>query len=113
MTRMASETLVLMALLLPALGALGMACHQEDESEIGYGPNPPPSEGRQCRLWVTKPHLGYPATWGNGTMVALAASSRIVICSKGCSCSNSSRVARRASRVRITRASVVVLKCGR
>ena len=60
----------------PVLGVLGMSCHHEDGTEIGYGPNPPPTEGRTCRLWVTTPHLGYPATWGNGTMVAFPASSR-------------------------------------
>ena len=59
-----------------ALGVLGLACHHEDESEIGYGPVPAPARGRSCFLWVTKPHLGYPATWGNGTMVALPATTR-------------------------------------
>ena len=59
-----------------ALGVLGLACHYEDESEIGYGPVPAPAQGRSCFLWVTKPHLGYPATWGNGTMVALPATTR-------------------------------------
>ena len=59
-----------------ALGVLGLACHSEDESEIGYGPAPAPAQARSCFLWVTKPHLGYPATWGNGTMVALPATTR-------------------------------------
>lgn len=59
-----------------ALGVLGLGCHFEDENEIGYGPVPAPAEGRKCFLWLTKPHLGYPATWGNGTMVALPAQTR-------------------------------------
>jgi len=59
-----------------ALGVLGFACHYEDEREIGYGPVPAPDEGRKCFLWITKPYLGYAATWGNGTMVALPASTR-------------------------------------
>ena len=59
-----------------ALGVLGLGCNFEDESEVGYGPMPAPAEGRKCYLWVTKPHLGYPATWGNGTMVAFPARTR-------------------------------------
>lgn len=58
------------------LGVLGIGCLHEDDHEIGYGPVPAAAEGRSCFLWVTKPHLGYPATWGNGTMVALPARNR-------------------------------------
>lgn len=59
-----------------ALAAIGIGRHVEDESELGYGPVPPPAEGRKIFLWVTKPHLKYPATWGNGTMVAFPARTR-------------------------------------
>lgn len=58
------------------LGSLGLACHYADDNEIGYGPRPPPARGRKCLLWITKPHLSYPATWGNGTMVAFPAATR-------------------------------------
>jgi catechol 2,3-dioxygenase-like lactoylglutathione lyase family enzyme len=58
------------------LSTLGLACHYADDSEIGYGPAPAPETGRKCFLWVTKPYLGYPATWGNGTMVAFPAETR-------------------------------------
>ncbi len=59
-----------------ALATLGMARSFETETEIGYGENPPPVTGRQRYFYVTKPYLAAPATWGNGTMVALVASSR-------------------------------------
>ena len=59
-----------------ALGVLGWGCHAADDNEIGYGPVPAPDSGRRCILWVTKPYLTYPATWGNGTMVALPAQTR-------------------------------------
>lgn len=58
------------------LGVLGLGCHYADESEIGYGLQPAPSQGRKCFLWITKPYLNYPATWGNGTMVAFPAETR-------------------------------------
>ena len=59
-----------------SLAVLNIGCHFEDDSEIGYGPVPAPASGRKCFLWVTKPHLGYAATWGNGTMVAFPAATR-------------------------------------
>jgi predicted lactoylglutathione lyase len=62
------------------LGGLDIGCHYEDESELGYGPMPAPAEGRKCFLWVTKPHLKYPASWGNGTMVAFPAATRQAVC---------------------------------
>ena len=59
-----------------AMAVLGNGCHYEDDNEIGYGPVPAPATGRKIFLWVTKPHLQYPATWGNGTMVAFPAATR-------------------------------------
>lgn len=59
-----------------ALAPLGMVRSYEDENEVGYGDQPPPSAGRQRHLFITKPYLKAPATWGNGTMVALVAKSR-------------------------------------
>ena len=59
-----------------ALAVLGMACTFEDGGEVGYGSAQPAAGERKVKLWITKPHLGYPATWGNGTMVALAAKTR-------------------------------------
>ncbi len=59
-----------------ALATLSMARSSLSEKEIGYGESSPPATGRQRYFYVTKPYLAAPATWGNGTMVALAASSR-------------------------------------
>ncbi len=55
------------------MATLGLVCHASSDDEIGYrypADQAPPSE---CRLWVLKPVLKLPATWGNGTMVALQA----------------------------------------
>jgi catechol 2,3-dioxygenase-like lactoylglutathione lyase family enzyme len=40
-----------------ALAPLGMTRSFENESEIGYGENPPPPSGRQRYFYVTKPYL--------------------------------------------------------
>lgn len=57
---------------------LGLACNVESGDEIGYGPAPS-SEARLCRLWILKPLLKLPATWGNGSMVALTANTRAAV----------------------------------
>jgi catechol 2,3-dioxygenase-like lactoylglutathione lyase family enzyme len=62
-----------------ALAPLGMVRSFENESEIGYGENPPPSSGRQRYFYLTKPYLKLPATWGNGTMVAFSAKTRAAV----------------------------------
>jgi catechol 2,3-dioxygenase-like lactoylglutathione lyase family enzyme len=62
-----------------ALAPLGYICHAADNDEIGYGPKDVSSNVRSCRLWITKPFLKLPATWGNGTMVALTAETRIQV----------------------------------
>lgn len=62
-----------------ALKPLGMVLSFENESEIGYGEDPPPATGRQRYFYLTKPFLKLPATWGNGTMVAFSAPSRAAV----------------------------------
>ncbi len=58
-----------------ALAPLGIARVHEDANELAYAA--PAAAGlQQVKLWLVRPYLGYPATWGNGTMVAFAASSR-------------------------------------
>ena len=59
-----------------ALGTLGFTCRTSDENGMGYVPAGWPEGGTECLIWVEKPFLEYPATWGNGSMVALAAPSR-------------------------------------
>jgi catechol 2,3-dioxygenase-like lactoylglutathione lyase family enzyme len=53
------------------LGALGITRQASDASEIGYAM----AGDTRCRLWVTKPFDGQPATTGNGSMPALVATS--------------------------------------
>jgi catechol 2,3-dioxygenase-like lactoylglutathione lyase family enzyme len=48
----------------------------EDDQEIGYGEAEPPKQGRARYLFITKPFMKVPASWGNGTMIAFAAPSR-------------------------------------
>jgi catechol 2,3-dioxygenase-like lactoylglutathione lyase family enzyme len=60
----------------PVMATLGFARHYTDDQEIGYGPVPPPITWRKCFVWITKPYMKLPATWGNGTQLALPALSR-------------------------------------
>ncbi len=62
-----------------ALATLGLVCHVSSDDEIGYRYSADHAEPSECRLWVLKPVLKLPATWGNGTMVALKAESRAVV----------------------------------
>jgi len=57
-----------------ALATLGHACTVAEETEIGYSP---PQGG--VLLWIVKPFLELPATWGNGTMLALEAQNRAAV----------------------------------
>lgn len=59
-----------------ALATLGFRCKTSGESGMGYIPAYWPEGGTECLIWVEKPFLEYPATWGNGTMIALPAESR-------------------------------------
>lgn len=58
-----------------ALAPLGVARVYEDANELAYAASVAAGQ-HQVKLWLVKPYLGYPATWGNGTMVALAAKTR-------------------------------------
>jgi catechol 2,3-dioxygenase-like lactoylglutathione lyase family enzyme len=62
-----------------ALAPLGLACNAESADEIGYGYPADRGDARLCRLWILKPVLKLPATWGNGTMVALTADNRSAV----------------------------------
>ncbi len=56
----------------PVMAALGLVRARTLDDEIGYAV---PGDTR-CRLWVTRPFDGRPATVGNGSMPALVAASR-------------------------------------
>ena len=62
----------------PVMQTLGMFCIVSDDTDLGYGMEPS-KDVRECRLWVLKPVLKLPATWGNGTMIALTAESRAAV----------------------------------
>ncbi|MFT3672420.1 VOC family protein [Aestuariivirga sp.] len=63
----------------PVLKEIGFVISAESDSEIGYGPaNAKPGERARC-FYLTKPYLNYPATWGNGTLVAFKAESRAAV----------------------------------
>ena len=54
--------------------AINLAFSSKDE--LGYGRAERPEGQRECVLWIDRPYLKLPATWGNGTMIALAAPTR-------------------------------------
>lgn len=62
-----------------ALSALGLICHVQTDDELGYRYPSDRTEPSECRLWILKPVLKLPATWGNGTMIALAAETRAAV----------------------------------
>ena len=47
-----------------------------NEGGAGYGPAHYRPGTRECFFWIETPYMKLPATWGNGTMIALVASSR-------------------------------------
>lgn len=53
------------------MAALGAGRTATKDHEIAYGLSPD-----RNLLWLVRPHLEYPATWGNGTMIAFTAGSR-------------------------------------
>ena len=59
----------------PVLSTLGLSCSKENDREFGYSAGP--DQPRQ--LWVTLPFDGGRASFGNGSMVALAAPSRAAV----------------------------------
>ncbi len=62
-----------------ALAPLGMARNHVDEDELGYGAMNRSPEDRENVLWIGRPYLKLPANWGNGTMIALSASTRKIV----------------------------------
>ncbi len=63
----------------PTMATLGFHRHVTNEDEIGYGPEKKPVQARSCFVWITKPVLKLPATWSNGSMLALPASSHTAV----------------------------------
>lgn len=55
-----------------ALAPLGLRRRATEPDEVGYGF----PEDSRCRLWVTAPFDGKPATVGNGSMPAFVATSQ-------------------------------------
>lgn len=53
------------------MATLGARRTVSKDHEVAYGMQ----EGTNL-LWLVTPHLEYPATWGNGTMIAFAAATR-------------------------------------
>ena len=62
-----------------ALKTVGMVRKLTNERELGYGLAAQDGIMRERFFYVVKPYLEYPATWGNGTLIALRATSRIVV----------------------------------
>jgi catechol 2,3-dioxygenase-like lactoylglutathione lyase family enzyme len=65
----------------PTMSAIGFKRHITNHDEIGYGPQNLSAtlQPRSCLVWITKPVLKLPATWGNGTMLALPASTHVAV----------------------------------
>ncbi len=61
------------------LATLGLECHAESADELGYRQPHDPAAPSECRIWVLKPLLKLPASWGNGTMIALKAETREIV----------------------------------
>jgi catechol 2,3-dioxygenase-like lactoylglutathione lyase family enzyme len=59
-----------------ALAPLGVVRTVTEGHEIAYASAPSAGETPVNLLWIVKPYLALPATWANGTMVALTAPSR-------------------------------------
>ena len=62
-----------------ALATLGLVSHDQSDDELGYRYPSDSAEPGECRLWILKPVLKLPATWGNGTMIALKAETRAAV----------------------------------
>lgn len=61
------------------LKTLGFVCNCNDVNELGYGPLPKGGEKPINQLWVGRPYMKLPATWGNGAMIAFKAETRAVV----------------------------------
>jgi catechol 2,3-dioxygenase-like lactoylglutathione lyase family enzyme len=62
-----------------ALKPLGLVCTAEDGKDIAYGPATKAGGGRIHYLWIVRPFMKLPATWANGTMIALTAETRSAV----------------------------------
>ena len=62
-----------------ALTPLGMYRSYTAEDEVGYGAMNRSPNDRENVLWIGRPYLKLPANWGNGTMIALSASTRKIV----------------------------------
>lgn len=56
------------------LAPLGLMRLRSEPDEIGYA-----APGERCRLWITKPFDGKPATVGNGSMPAFTAPTQTAV----------------------------------
>ena len=59
----------------PVMATLGLIRARTEPDEIGYAA----PDAARCRLWVTRPYDGNPATVGNGSMPALVADSHAAV----------------------------------
>lgn len=59
----------------PVLATLGYRRQRQDATEIGYGAD----DDVRCRFWVVEPYNRQPATFGNGTTIALVARTRAAV----------------------------------
>ncbi len=60
----------------PVMAALGHVRLETDDNGAGYGPALGRPAKSACFFWINEPYMKLPATWGNGTMIALVANSR-------------------------------------
>ncbi len=58
------------------MAALGITRLVTSESGAGYGPANYRPGTKECYFWIETPYMKLPATWGNGTMIALIANTR-------------------------------------
>jgi catechol 2,3-dioxygenase-like lactoylglutathione lyase family enzyme len=56
-----------------AMAALGCVRVVDTADDLSYGPK---GVDDGDKLWIVRPHLTLPATWGNGTMIALEAATQ-------------------------------------
>jgi catechol 2,3-dioxygenase-like lactoylglutathione lyase family enzyme len=59
------------------LATVGHARIVDTDTDLSYGP--PKTDDAGGTLWIVKPFMALPATWGNGTMVAFEAVTRSTV----------------------------------
>lgn len=62
-----------------AFAPLGIVCSVANDEELGYGSKVLVAGERERFLYIVTPLLRLPATWGNGTMLALQATTRKIV----------------------------------